>query len=382
MMSLYKTWAVLVKESRHIWRDLSTLILLLLAPVFLMIIMSYALIADIRETPITVMDNSHSALSREFLQTLANSNDIVVDKVAETYSDAERYFDRSQTKALVVVPPNFANQLVAGKPVEFQLIVDGTDPSTANHVINHVMSRAQMFGVQVAIRTIERTQPELISYLQAPLGIDLRIRTWYNPDLKNSHGIVPAMIALVMSLPAMVVMNALVREKEFNTLESIYATPLTRSELLVGKLLPYVLIGLVSVVICALVAVKLYGVPFEGSFLLFLLLSVDFLLATYAMGIFLATFISNQAASSMVALLIFMFPGFFLSGIFYPVSSFPELIQEEAQWLPSTEFVAITRGLLVKGQGLDALWYPAVMLVVIFLMMTVAAVFLLKKKLK
>ena len=381
-MSLFKTWAVLVKESRHIWRDPSTLVLLLLAPVFLMIIMSYALIADIRETPITVMDNSHSALSREFLQTLANSKDIVVDKVAETYSDAERYFDRSQTKALVVVPPNFANQLAAGKPVEIQLIVDGTDPSTANHVINHVMSRAQIFGVQVAVRSVERTQPELISYLQAPLGIDLRIRTWYNPDLKNTHGIVPAMIALVMSLPAMVVMNALVREKEFNTLESIYATPLARSELLVGKLLPYVLIGLVSVVICALVAVKLYGVPFEGSFLLFLLLSVDFLLATYAMGIFLATFISNQAASSMVALLIFMFPGFFLSGIFYPVSSFPDLVQEEAQFLPSTEFVAITRGLMIKGQGLDALWYPAVMLVVIFLMMTVAAVFFFRKKLK
>ena len=347
-MSLFKTWAVLVKESRHIWRDPSTLVLLLLAPVFLMIIMSYALIADIRETPITVMDNSHSALSREFLQTLANSKDIVVDKVAETYSDAERYFDRSQTKALVVVPPNFANQLAAGKPVEIQLIVDGTDPSTANHVINHVMSRAQIFGVQVAVRSVERTQPELISYLQAPLGIDLRIRTWYNPDLKNTHGIVPAMIALAMSLPAMVVMNALVREKEFNTLESIYATPLTRSELLVGKLLPYVLIGLVSIAICALVAVKLYGVPFEGSFLLFLLLSVDFLLATYAMGIFLATFISNQAASSMVALLIFMFPGFFLSGIFYPISSFPDLVQEEAQFLPSTEFVAITRGLRIS----------------------------------
>ena len=381
-MSLYKTWAVLVKESRHIWRDPSTLVLLLLAPVFLMIIMSYALIADIRETPITVMDNSHSALSREFLQTLANSKDIVVDKVAETYSDAERYFDRSQTKALVVVPPNFANQLAAGKPVEIQLIVDGTDPSTANHVINHVMSRAQIFGVQVAVRSVERTQPELISYLQAPLGIDLRIRTWYNPDLKNTHGIVPAMIALAMSLPAMVVMNALVREKEFNTLESIYATPLTRSELLVGKLLPYVLIGLVSIAICALVAVKLYGVPFEGSFLLFLLLSVDFLLATYAMGIFLATFISNQAASSMVALLIFMFPGFFLSGIFYPISSFPDLVQEEAQFLPSTEFVAITRGLIIKGQGLDALWYPALMLVVIFLMMTAAAVFFFRKKLK
>jgi ABC-2 type transport system permease protein len=381
-MSLFKTWAVLVKESRHILRDPSTLILLLLAPVFLMIIMSYALIADIRETPITVMDNSRSTLSRQFLNTLANSKDIVVNKVIPTYDEAERYFDRSQTKALVVIPPNFAGQLAAGQPAEVQVIVDGTDPSTANHIINHVLSRAQIFGAQVAIKSIERTNPELISYLQTPLGIDLRIRTWYNPDLKNTHGIVPAMIALVMSLPAMVVMNSLVREKEYSTLESIFATPLSRSELLVGKLLPYVFTGLISVVICALVAVKLFGVPFQGSFLLFLVLSVDFLLAAYAMGIFIATFLSSQAASSIIALLVFMFPGFFLSGIFYPVSSFPDLVQEEAQWLPSTQFVAITRGLMVKGQGLDALWYPAVMLLVIALMMTVLAVFFFKKKLK
>ena len=381
-MSFRKTWAVLVKESRHILRDPSTLILLLLAPVFLMIIMSYALIADIRETPITVMDNSYSAQSRKFLETLSNSKDIVVDKVVTTYEEAEQYFDRSQTKALVVIPPRFADQLDAGKPTEIQLIVDGTDPSTANHVINHVTSRAQMFGAQLAIKTIQRTRPELIGYLQTPLGIDLRIRTWYNPDLKNSHGIVPAMIALVMSLPAMVVMNSLVREKEYSTLESIYATPLKRSEFLVGKLLPYVVTGLISVVICALVAVKLFGVPFEGSFLIYVMLSADFLLAAFAMGIFMATFISNQAASSIIALLVFMFPGFFLSGIFYPISSMPDLVKEESQWLPSTQFVAITRGLMVKGQGLDALWYPTVMLLVIFLMMTVLAVFFFKKKLK
>jgi len=381
-MSIYKTWAVLVKESRHILRDPSTLLLLLFAPVFLMVTWSYTLNADIRETPLTVMDNSNSALSRQLLQTLANSKDIIVDKVAETYDDAEQYFDRNQTKALVVIPPDFADQLAAGKPVQIQLIVDGTDPSTANHVINHVMSRAQIFGAEVAVQTIERTQPELVSFLQGPLGIDLRIRTWYNPDLKNTHGIVPAMIALAMSLPAMVVMNALVREKEHSTLETIYATPLKRSEFLIGKLLPYVFAGVISVVICVLVAVNLFGVPFEGSFLLYLILTALYLLAMYAMGIFLATFVSNQAASSMVAMFIFLFPGFFLSGIFYPVSSFPDIMQEEAQWLPSTQFVAITRGLMIKGQGLDALLFPTAMLIAIFLMMTVLAVFFFKKKLK
>ena len=160
------------------------------------------------------------------------------------------------------------------------------------------------------------------------------------------------------------------------------ATPLGRSELIIGKLIPYTVTGLISSVICALVAVNLFGVPFNGSWLLYMLLSVDYLLAAFSMGILIATFLSNQAASSVIGLLVFMFPGFFLSGIFYPVESFPDLVKEESQWLPSTHFVAITRGLMVKGQGLEALWQPALMLVVLTILMTGLSVFFFKKKLR
>ena len=382
-MSLRKTWAVLLKESRHILRDPATLILLLLAPVLLMIIMSYALVADIRETPIAVLDQDHSQLSRRFLATLATSDDIILDQMVSSYDEAERLFDRDQTKALVVIPPNFANRLDAGKVIEVQVLVDGTDPTTADHVINHLVSRSQMFGLEVAMRTVNRTMPieQVVSFSTLP-GIDFRPRTWYNPDLKNTHGIVPAIIPLVLSLPVIVVMNAIVREKEYGTLESVFATPLGRSELIIGKLIPYTVTGLISSVICALVAVNLFGVPFNGSWLLYMLLSVDYLLAAFSMGILIATFLSNQAASSVIGLLVFMFPGFFLSGIFYPVESFPDLVKEESQWLPSTHFVAITRGLMVKGQGLEALWQPALMLVVLTILMTGLSVFFFKKKLR
>jgi ABC-2 type transport system permease protein len=371
-------WAVFVKESRHILRDPGTLILLLLAPAILLIIMAYSMVTDIREVPITVIDNSHSALSREFLATLANSKDIIVGKVAKDYAEAERYFDRDQIKALVVIPTNFASRIAVGKPAEVQVIVDGTDPTTAEHVINHVVSRSQVFGIQIAVKTGGLAMP--LDSLEPP--IDLRTRTWYNPDLKNTAGIVPPMIAIVMSLPAMVVMNAIVREKEHSTLETVFATPLSRSELLIGKLIPYVFMGLVSMVLCVLVAVNLFGVPFRGDFFLFLLLSIAFLLALFSMGIFFATFLSSQAASSLVGLLVFMFPGFFLSGMFYPVASFPDIVKEEAGFLPATHFVTIARGLMVKGQGLEALWEPALMLLFLAIMMTVLSVFFFKKKLR
>ncbi len=377
-MSLRKIWAVLIKESRHIMRDPGTLILLLLAPVLLMIVMSYALVADIRETPVTVIDNSRSPLSRRFLATLANNNDIIVSQQAQNYAEAERYFDRDQTKALIVIPPDFADQLARGKPVEAQIVVDGTDPTTANHVINHVVSRSQIFGLQVAMKAAGRAMP----LDRAEPTVDLRTRTWYNPDLKNSHGVVPAMLSIVLSLPAIVVMNAIVREKEYSTLEGIFATPLGRSELLVGKLIPYILTGLVSTVACALVAVNLFGVPFRGAFSLFLLLTADFLLAAFGMGLLIATFLSSQAASSIVGLLFFLFPGFFLTGIFYPISSFPDLVKEESQMLPATHFVTIARGLMVKGQGLEVLWEPALTLLGLAVVMMALAVFFFKKKLK
>ncbi|RME74274.1 MAG: ABC transporter permease [Chloroflexi bacterium] len=379
-MSLRKIWAVLVKELRHIWRDPATLVLLLLAPVLLMVIMSYALIADVRRVPITVLDYSQSTLSRRLLATLASSEDIRIDRVAANYAEAERYFDRSQTKALLVIPPDFADRLHRGQVTEVQIVVDGTDPTTAEHVIEHVVSRSQAFGLNFALKTVQR-RTSMAAIQNAP-WIDLRTRIWYNPGLKNSHGIVPAMIPIALSLPAIVVINAIVREKEYGTLETIFSTPLTRSELIIGKLIPYVFTGLVSTLLCAYVAVLLFNMPFRGSLVLFTLLSTAFLLASFSMGLFLATFISSQQVAAILGLLVFMFPGFFLSGIFYPIASFPAEVQQEAKSLPSTHFVAIVRGLMVKGQGITALYEPALMLVVLTLAMTTLAVVFFKKRIR
>lgn len=378
MMSPRKTWAVLRKETRHILRDTTTLALLLLAPPILLVIMAYGLIADIRETPVTIIDYSRSRLSRQYLATLSASNDLLVNRMVSSYAEAERLFDRSQTKGLVVIPPGFARQLIAGQPAEIQIIVDGTDPATADHVINHVVSRSRMFGVDFAVQAIQRSR----ALAEIKPAIDFRVRTWFNPDLKNGPGIVPAMIAMVMSLPAIVVMNAIVREKEHGTLETVFATPLKRSELLIGKLVPYTFVGLLSIILCVIVGMALFSVPFRGNFILFLALSTLFLLALYSTGILLATFISNQAAASLIGLLLFMFPGFFLSGMFYPVSSFPDIVKEEAGFLPATHFVTIARGLMVKGQGLTALAEPALMLVFLTVIMTSLSLFFFKKKLR
>lgn len=378
-MNLSKTYAVMIKETRHILRDRITFLMLLLIPVFLMIAFSYSLAVDVKEVPITLLDGDRSHLSREFVAVLSNSKDLVVGAEAENYAQVEDWFDRSLIKAVVIIPPNFSEKVGAGRPVEVQVLVDGTDPTTAQFAIDHILSRSQAFGYEMAWRVFGR-QAGSGSLVAMKEPIDLRVQTWYNPTLNNAKGIIPAMLALALSLPAIAVMGAIVRERELGTLESIFATPLSRGELLVGKIMPYIFSSLISALLCAAAAVYIFDAPFRGSLGLYILLSLDYFLHAFSLALLMSIFLPSQAAASLVGLLIFLFPGFFLSGIFYPISAFPPAVQHEASFLPSTPFVAVVRGLMIKGQGLETLWSQAALMFGVGVVLTFLSVLLFKKK--
>jgi len=378
-VSIAKTYAVMMKETRHIFRDRTTFLLLLLIPVILMIIFAYALAVDIKEVPITLLNYDRGVHSRDYVAMLSNSKDLVVGQPAGSYAEAEDWFDRSLVKAVIVIPPNFSQSLQAGQPSNIQLLVDGTDPATAEFAMNHILSRSMVFGYDLALDILSRqADAAALATIKEPL--DLRVRTWYNPNLSNQVGIVPALLALVLNLPALAVMTSLVREKELGTLEAIFATPLSRGELLVGKIIPYVFFSLISAVLCAAAAVFIFDVPFRGSLPLFLFMSTIFFLAAFSMALLISIFLPTQAAAAIGGLLIFIFPAFFLSGIFFPVSAFPDLVRMEASFIPSTPFVAVVRGLMIKGQGLDALWPQAALMMGTFVAMTLISILLFKKK--
>lgn len=380
-MNLSKTYAVMIKETRHILRDRITFLMLLLIPVFLMIAFSYSLAVDVKEVPITLLDGDRSHLSREFVAVLSNSKDLVMGAEAENYDQVEYWFDRSLIKAVIIIPPNFSENVGAGRPVEVQVLVDGTDPTTAQFAINHILSRSQAFGYEMAWRVFGR-QAGSGNLVAMKEPIDLHVQTWYNPTLNNEKGIIPAMLALALSLPAVAVMGAIVRERELGTLESIFATPLSRGELLVGKIIPYIFSSLISALLCAAAAVYIFGAPFRGSLGLYILLSLDYFLHAFSLALLMSVFLPSQAAASLVGLLIFLFPGFFLSGIFYPISAFPPAVQHEASFLPSTPFVAVVRGLMIKGQGLETLWSQAALMFGAGVVLTFLSVLLFKKKIR
>lgn len=375
-MSLQRTLSILRKELRHIVRDRRTALLVTLSPALFLVVLAYSFSVEIKEVSMAVLDQDRTPLSRRYVATLISSGDLVPRYGATSYADIERWLVNGDVKAAVIIPPGFMDDVAAGHMAQVQIIVDGTDPNTANHAITHLVSRTQHFAVRTLIAALERRGYPVARFTP----IDLRVRTWYNPSLKHIIGMVPALIAVVLGMPAVSASLAISREKEWGTLEGLIATPVGRLELLVGKLIPYVLSGMVSVVLCAATAVFWFRVPFRGSFPLYLVLSADFLLATLSIGLLISILVRSQQAAMVASLLVFLFPGFFLSGIFIPLASMGAM-KMEAYMIPTTHYVLINRGIFVKGIGLEALWPWALALLGIGMVVLIVDAMLFRKRL-
>jgi len=376
-MSVRKTLSVMQKELRHILRDQISFILVTISPLLLLFTMGFAFSVDIKNVKVAFLDQDQSSMSRQYLAQLESAEDLALSYQANSYHQIERWFMADKIRAAVIIPQGFKDDLEKGRTVGLQVLIDGTDPNTANHAIRHIVLPTENFATQwIADRLDQAGTP--VEHLSP---IDLRLSTWYNPSMKFTVGIIPALVAVVMSMPAMAATLAITREKERGTLEGLIATPISRSELLVGKLVPYVLTGLLSVILCVAEAVFIFDVPFQGNLLLYLLLAVDFLFASLSIALMLSAVIPNQQAAMFASMLIFLFSGFFLSGLLLPLVSMGPLVKMESLMVPTTHFVMISRGIFTKGQGLGPLWGYAVALLGMGMLFLLLSTLLFKKKL-
>jgi ABC-2 type transport system permease protein len=376
-MDLRRTLSIMRKEMRHILRDRRTFVLVTVSPVFLLVVFAYSMSVEIRNVAIAVLDYDQSNLSRLYRDGLASTGDIIIRYWPRDYAEMQGRLESRQAKAAVVIPVGFEEDLLAGRETSLQVIVDGTDPNTANHTITHIGG----YNQEVALRLLgEALEREGIDAGQLS-PIQLRMRTWYNPTLRPIIGWVPGLIAIVLGMPAVAATLALTAEKEKGTLEALITTPVRRSELLIGKLIPYVVSGLFSAVLCALVGVYWLGTPFRGSPLLYILLSADFFLAALSISLVISVFVPSQQAAMACAMLIFLFPGFFMSGLFYPIASMPAEMKMEAYMMPTTHYLSITRGLFLKGLGLTSLWPFAAALLAMGIGVTGVSIVTFRKRL-
>ena len=376
-MSLRHIWAVTRKEFHHIVRDRSTLFLVLFTPTLLLLLMAYALTVDIAHVPIAVLDYDQSKTSRAFIQQITAGQDLDVYAYATSMDEIEAMLMRGEIKAAVVISKGFASDLLALKGMPMQVIIDGTEPESGGFAVEHIQQRAEEF-INGALSSQLQALGVGVESLQP---IDLRVTTWFNPDLKPRNDIIPGLISMVLGFPALSVALTIAHEREHGTLEQLLATPIARAELLLGKIIPYIVVGLFNVIIIPLLAIWWFGISFNGNFLLFFGLSAIFMFAVLSMGMIVGVFMRTQAAALALSFLVIFFPGFFLTGIFFPLASMPEEARLEAMFLPGTHYAVITRGIFLPGVGMEVLWPYAVMLAVLGVVFTLIAALFFRKKL-
>lgn len=375
-MSWRKLRAVIRKELQHIVRDRATLVLVLITPTAILLIMAYALTVDLEHIPIAVLDHDRSRTSRSFIQQITAGEDLDLYAQVDSFDALETMLVKGEIKAAIVIAPDFAEDVLSLSGLPMQVIIDGTEPESGNYALDHIGQRVERFIREaMADQMLARGISE-----EALLPIDLRVRAWYNPGLEPRVDMIPGLISMVLGFPALSVALTLAHEREHGTLEQLMVSPIGRADLLVGKMIPYILVGMANVIFMPLLAMAWFDIPFNGNFLLFMILSAFFLFGVLSMGIIIGVFMRTQAAALAMSFLLIFFPGFFLTGIFFPIASMPEIMRMEALFLPGTHYAVITRGLFLTAVGMDVLWPYAVMLIGLGVVFTgIAALFFRKR---
>jgi ABC-2 type transport system permease protein len=375
-MSWRKIRAVIRKELQHIVRDRATLVLVLITPTAILLIMAYALTVDLEHIPIAVLDHDRTRTSRDFVQRITAGDDLDLYAQVDSIDDMETMLVKGEIKAAIVIAPDFSEAVLSLRGLPMQVIIDGTEPESGNFALDHIGQRVERF-----IRDAMAEQMRALGISeQALLPIDLRVRAWYNPGLEPRVDMIPGLISMVLGFPALSVALTLAHEREHGTLEQLMVSPIGRADLLVGKMIPYIFVGMANVIFMPLLAMAWFDIPFNGNFILFMALSAFFLFSILSMGIIIGVFMHTQAAALAMSFLLIFFPGFFLTGIFFPIASMPEIMRMEALFLPGTHYAVITRGLFLTALGMDVLWPYAVMLVGLGVVFTgVAALFFRKR---
>jgi ABC-2 type transport system permease protein len=339
-------WPMLLKEFIQMRRDRLTIAMMVGLPAVQLALFGYAIRTEVRHLPTVVMDESRSTSSRALVDALRNTANF--DIVGEVHDRAEirARIEAGDVRAALVIPPDFENEIKRGRQAQAQVIVDAADPLASTAAIN---------AAALAGRAATPTRG----------GIDVRIRPWYNPSLKSSHYIVPGLVGLLLSITLIVLTSmAIVRERERGTLEQLVVTPIDKTSLMLGKIVPFAVVGYVQMTVILLLGKLLFSIPLNGSIALLYVLSAPFIMGSLALGLFVSTIAQTQAQAMQLSFF-FMLPNILLSGYMFPREAMPVPAQWIGMLLPLTYYLKILRGILVRGAGFVSIW-PETLALVLF----------------
>ncbi|MDR7543761.1 MAG: ABC transporter permease [Armatimonadota bacterium] len=368
--------AIIAKEFIQLVRDRRTLAMALLMPVIQLLLFGYAITTDVEHLPTVVLDQSRSQNSRQLIQRFVNSRYFHIRAHARNLDEVEAAIDRGDARVGIVIPADLDRQLAAGRPAHVQVLVDASDPLIARSAL----ATAESLGQLASLEIVARRLPGAGQALELPL--EVRTRAWYNPDLRSVNFMVPGLLAVVLQmLTMMLTALAIVRERELGTLELLVATPIKKSELMLGKILPYVVLGYGDITLALLIAAFWFHVPIRGSLALLYLLALVFYLASLGQGVMISTISRTQRQALQASLFTFL-PTILLSGFMFPREGMPAVIQWIGLVLPLTHFLIIVRGIILKGIGLGMLYQQVIPLAILGVTFFAVSVLRFQKRLE
>lgn len=361
--------AITRKEFLHVFRDWRSLFLALAIPMIMILLYGYALTLDLRKVPTAVWDQSKSPESRDLLSLFDGSPYFSVIHYHEGYPGLEKAINKGQVMIAVVIPGDFARKVKSGSPVSIQVIGDGSDANTSRLAMGYAASVGTIYSNQI---TISRMRLEGRGDYAIP--VELVQRSWYNPDLRSQTVLIPGIIAMVMIVvAAMLTSVTIAREWETGTMEQLISTPLRGPELIFGKMIPYFVIGMTDVSIAVALGKWIFDVPVVGNAGLLFAMSALFLTGALFFGMTLSIVLKSQVLANQIAIVAGFLPTLILSGFVFAIQNMPLPIQIITYIVPARYFIAILRGIYLKGIGLEILWIDALLLGFYALLMAVLA---------
>ncbi len=368
-MKLQRLLAVARKEFLHVFRDWRSLYLSLAIPIILIMLFGYALTLDLKKVPTVVWDQSKSPESRDLLSLFSGSPYFSMVGYYDTYAALQLDLERGKAMVAIVVPSDFARKINAGKQTSIQIIGDGSDANTSRLAMGYATTIGMIYSSSITTKKMQ-----LLGKPALAQPVEMVTRSWYNPDLRSQNVIIPGIIAIVMVvIAAMLTSVTIAREWETGTMEQLISTPLKGPELIFGKVIPYFVIGMADVAIAVTMGKWLFHVPIVGNAGLLFAMAAIFLTGALFWGMTLSIVLKSQVLANQIAIVSGYLPTLILSGFVFAIENMPFPIQCITYIVPARYFIAILRGIYLKGIGLEILWLDAILLSIYAIIMIILA---------
>ncbi len=355
MMSLKRLFAISRKEFHHVTRDPRTLLLVLIAPAFLLMMLSYVFAFDVDKFPLVILDQDRTDVSRRYISDLTGDGTFQVVSYLDNYDDIERLMQAGRAKVAIVIPHGTTDDLQAGRSAEVQAVIDGVDSITGQQAASQLETRSRLFSLKM-----------LPAASSQPIGfIDIRTVAWYNPSIKSLYSMVPGLIGVVLIMPTLALALAFAREKEIGSFEGLAATPIRGYEYIFGKMFTYLGFGMLSMIPILIAALAWFHVPLRSPVAELAAVTLFYFVATFGMAMLAANFVKSQQAAMLIMILVFFIPSFFLTGLIVPIDTSSPVMTVISGSLPATHYMVLARGVFLKGLPLTEFTGPIAILLII-----------------